>query len=113
VGQEALLEQVRGAMEKIINSDPGFSVLFPRPTRFRYYGQRGAMGKLHPSNLYAYSVEPVRGKYRSWVYRYIKSRKSWVVSQERGHARRKDAAARAETLYKCYVGGRQECKEHP
>ena len=77
----------------------------PRSPRWRYYGKRWALG-WDPSNLYFYTTQTVGRppRYMSGVYRYIKTRGLWVARQERGHAKRKDAKARALKLYTASKG---------
>lgn len=102
-----ITEQLHKALTEIAERDPYFADILgynDREPRWRCYGPRGAL-RGTPATVYAWSTERVGGKFKSWIYRYIKRRKEWVVSQERSHVRRTDAKARALALWQAKKGG--------
>lgn len=92
------LEDTRQALENIINSDPVLRDLFAtRTPSYRYFYHKGS------KHQYFWTTEPVKhnGKMRfvSGIYRYIKTQQVYKLTNERYHARRKDAKARALKLW--------------
>ena len=89
----------------ILDNDPELAdSIFGHETRWRwrYYGQRGALNS-KPDNVYCYTTETIKHKgrprYASYRMRYLKGRQEWRRDQTRYHAKKKDAKARALSLY--------------
>ena len=80
----------------------GYS-LFPitRQPNYRYF----PIGK----DEYFWTTEPLKHKgkkrFASGVYRYLKTKKQWKLTNERYHVRRRDAKARAYKMYREAKGG--------
>ena len=88
---------------EIIQAEPSLASLFPRQARWRWYGPAGALGSNRPASVYFFTTETLKhaghDRYVSGKYRYIKSRKLWEKTGLRYHAKRKDAHARAASLW--------------
>ena len=92
------LENTRRELENIINSDPVLRSLFTtRTPSYRYFHHKGS------NDQYFWTTEPVKhnGKMRfaSGIYRYLKTKKAFRLTQAGYHAKRKDAKARALRLW--------------
>ena len=65
---------------------------------YRYFYHKGQKDR------YFWTTETVqhngKSRYASGIYKYLKSRKAYKLTRERYHAKRKDAKARAQQLYK-------------
>ena len=96
------IAEVNAIFNKMAQEDPVIRAVlrsFSGPS-WRYYGP--SWGRLkHNDRLYAYSTSKVshegRRGFGSWVYR-VQGEKL-VMSQERTHRLRKDAKARAKSMY--------------
>jgi len=94
------LENTRRELENIINSDPALRSLFTITTRtpsYRYFSHKGR------KDQYFWTTESVRykGKMRfaSGIYRFLKTKSAYRLSQASYHAKRKAAKARALKLW--------------
>jgi hypothetical protein len=93
-------EQCNKMFRHIVESDPTLRALFtvskPRHYQYRYYTKKGSKDK------YFYTVEKVnhdgKARYVSGVYKYISSKKQFKLIQTKGHAHKRDAIKRAQTL---------------
>lgn len=92
-----VMTEVNRVFNKLINEDPALRSLLPSQPSYRYYADR------RTKNMYFWTTEKMnrKGKARfvSGVYRYYKTTKTWKPLQQAGHAKRRDAKARAWRLY--------------
>lgn len=92
------------AINEMINGDPAIRSLFegltPRQASYRYYSHKGSRDQ------YFYTTQKINHKgkkrYLSGIYRYLSSKKTWklIESSVAGHAKKKDAMARALKKWK-------------
>ena len=91
-------EQVNKIFRHIVESDPTLRELFTvrSSARYRYYTKKGS------KNKYFYTVGQCNHnrklRYVSGVYRHIKSKKIFKLTQTKGHAHKRDAIKRAQQL---------------
>jgi hypothetical protein len=91
-------DKVRNVFESIIRNDPGLRAMFTVSTPdYRYFHHKGS------KDQYFWTTEVVKhnGKkcFASGIYRYLKTKKQWKLTNETYHAKRKDAKARALKLW--------------
>jgi len=95
----AMLRDVERAFNEIVRDV--FPEFCSRGPSYRYFYRRGHH---EDSDLYFWTTETVqrggKSRYASGVYRYLKTKKQWKFTNERYHALRKDAKARALALYR-------------
>ncbi len=73
---------------------PGFCTYSPA---YRYFVQKGSKDQCFwTTETVTHNGKP---RYVSGIYHYLKTKKQWKLTRERYHAQRKDAKARALTLY--------------
>lgn len=91
-------EQMNKMFRHIVESDPTLRELFTTRSsaRYRYYTKKGSKDK------YFYTVGQCNHKgklrYVSGVYKHIKSKKIFRLTQTKGHAHKRDAIKRAQQL---------------
>lgn len=77
---------------------------FPSQARYRYWRSNNKSNKSREKDQYFYTTQKInhKGKSRfvSGIYRYRALDKSWTPKMQAGHAKKKDAIARAEKLWK-------------
>lgn len=76
--------------------------LMPQPASYRYYSPKKPANKSRKLDRYFYTTSKVTHKgnkrFVSGVYRYNASKEQWVATKKAGHAKKKDAIARALKL---------------
>ena len=92
------LESTQKIFEDIINKSPALRELFiTRSPSYRYFHHKGQ------KDQYFWTTEAVKhnGKLRfaSGIYRYLKTKNAYKLTNETYHAKRKDAKARALKLW--------------
>lgn len=79
-----------------------FADVMPRPARWTYYKSLNTFNNSRKKDMYFYTTERVKHKgtkkFVSGIYRYNAKNKGWKALKEAGHAKRRDAAARALRL---------------
>jgi hypothetical protein len=86
-------------INRMVKYNPYIANLFQptRQPRYRYFNHKGS------KNQYFWTVETIKhnGKqrYASGIYKYIKSKNQFRLTNEQYHAKRKDAKARALELW--------------
>ena len=91
------MDEVGRIFNQLIQDDVSFAKFLSVSPSYRYYNHQNSKDR------YFWTTETVTHKrkqrYASGIYRYIKMRKAFKLTQERYHAKRKDAKARALQLY--------------
>ncbi len=99
--EQKQLDRVANIVANIFNQclhdDPSLGRFLTYSPAYRYFRRKGS------KDQYFYTTDSVQhnGKphYASGIYRYIKTKKAYKLTQERYHAKRKDAKARALQLW--------------
>lgn len=85
-------------LQKFFNNNPELRAMLPQQANYTYWKNK------QTQDMYFYTTHRIyrKGKPRfvSGVYRYIKTKKMWRHIKEAGHAKKKDAIARAYRLFK-------------
>ena len=94
---DLISQEVTKALNEMIMNDPALREIFPSQPNYRYYINKETKDK------YFYTTEKMnrngKPRYVSGIYRYLKSRRMWKPLAQAGHAKRKDADARALRLF--------------
>jgi len=94
---QELGQEMADTINRLAQDDPAWGRFLTQMPAYRYFHSKGSKDR------YFWTTQDVRhnGKLRfgSGVYKYIKTKKVLKLTQERYHARRKDAKARALHLY--------------
>lgn len=79
-----------------------FASLMPKQASYRYYVPTKPANASRAKDKYFYTTSKVShkgyGRFLSGVYRYNASKREWVAMKKAGHAKKKDAIARAYKL---------------
>ena len=94
---ERLGQEVGNIINRLAQDDPTWGRFLTHTPSYRYYHKRGNKDR------YFWTTQTVKynGKLRfaSGIYKHIKTKNALKLTQERYHAKRKDAKARALALY--------------
>ena len=84
-------------IQDLARTDPTWNRFLKRQPNYRYFTVKGSLDQPF------WTVEPLNHKghnrYASGIYKYIKTKKAYRLTNENYHVRRKDAKARALELY--------------
>lgn len=92
-----LEQELANTINRLAQDDPTWGRFLTSTPAYRYYYIKGSKDR------YFWTTQTVKhnGKPRfaSGLYKYLKTKNAWKLTQERYHAKRKDAKARALALY--------------
>ena len=90
-------QEAANIINRLAETDPSWQKLFPRLPAYRYFRIKGSEDECF------WTTESVKHnghrRFASGIYKFIKSRQAWRLTKPKYHAKRKDAKARALTLY--------------
>jgi len=95
--EQQAAQRVSEIINRLAQSDPTWGKYISRQPRYRYFPARGSRHE------YFWTTEPVnhqgRPRYASGIYRFVKSKQHYKLTNAKYHARRRDAKARALQLW--------------
>jgi hypothetical protein len=94
--EQRLTAEVNRIFQQLVQDDPSWGRFLTVQPAYRYFPVGGTKDRCF------WTTEPVqhngKSRFASGIYRYLKTRNRFKLTQERYHARRKDAKARALKL---------------
>ena len=86
----------------LAKTDPTWGRFLRRQPAYRYFYIKGYPDKLYPHRFF-WTTEPInhkgRKRFASGIYKYLKAKQAFKLTEVKYHVKRKDAKARALSLY--------------
>ena len=90
-------QETANIINRLAQDDPTWGRLLRRQPNYRYFRIKGSNDECF------WTTEPIKHnghkRFASGIYRFIKSKQLYKLTNEKYHAKRKDAKARALILY--------------
>jgi len=94
---EGLGQELANTINRLAQDDPTWGRFLTHTPSYRYYYIKGSKDR------YFWTTQTVKHngnlRFASGVYKYLKTKNALKLTQERYHAKRRDAKARAYQLY--------------